>query len=83
MEPKRNNREPEVRTEGWVFDGFILCVNDVGSEMVENPFVGTLTDTRTGKLVGEPIFGKYFFRVMGMLNIRLNQILMDEFQAGR
>jgi hypothetical protein len=65
---KRKRQEPLVNMQGWVLEGYILRVDDVGSDAVENPYVGTVIDTRTSKVV-HTIYGKYFFRVMGQLNI--------------
>lgn len=65
---KRKRQDPLVRVEGWVYDGFILRVDDVGSDAVENPYVGTVVDTYSGAVV-HTVYGKYFFRVMGQLNI--------------
>ena len=73
----RKRQEPLVEMVGWVYDGYILRVDDVNSTAVDNPYIGTVTDTATGKVI-YTIYGKYFFRVMGQLNILLNQLLIGE-----
>lgn len=63
-----NNKRPQVSPKPgvWIYDFAALIVEDVGSEVVANPLVGTVIDYET-KTVQYTVFGDNFWHVMGQL----------------